>query len=396
MNPKALRQADVQAGAHGEDGSVRQLRAAGEILPFTALRGLAAWWVVGYHFREYIPGPNALRAVLSHGALAVDLFFIMSGFVMALSYGPSFRDGVTVPGYLRFIALRLGRIYPLHLLVLLLFISVPLTLALTGRPALPSQFPPGYFVQSLFLVQASGFFHNLAWNLPAWSISTEMMFYLLCPFVLVGTARGLFGIASHVVVMACVLTLIGFVGIMADGLTNGIDQFGVFRCVLECTLGVLLFRVSVAAPMSGWFSLGLLAGALLSGLAYATGLAPDYAVVPLAFTCLLWSLLHRRQWLGVALSNPVLLWLGRLSYATYMVHFLLKYWVKFLFPAYAPIVAVSAAYLASVLLASVALHYLAELPARRWGRSLVRRWFDNGPVVRTNWAPSRASGGMQD
>ena len=371
--------------------------ARGEILPFTALRGLAAWWVVGYHFRENLPpfgpGSRELWSVLSRGALAVDLFFIMSGFVMALSYGPAFHQGVTLRGFFRFIALRLGRVYPLHILILVLFISVPVALSVTGRPPLDSQFPWDYFVQSVFLVQASGIFHGLAWNLPAWSISTEMMFYLLCPAILVGTARGLLGIPAHLVVMACVLVMIAFIGIMAGGLTNGIERYGVFRCIFECTLGVLLFRASAMAGTRGWLMLVLLAVSALCGWVYATGVAPDYAVVPLAFACLLWSLLHPRNWLGRAISNPVLLWLGRLSYATYMVHFLLKYWVKFLLGGNVSAPILLAAYLGSVLVASVALHYLVELPTRRLSRHLVRRWFDDRAPKRSAW--TQVPGGVE-
>ena len=403
--PPQSSQGLLPVAAAATDRSVAPLHATaigqwGEILPFTALRGLAAWWVVGYHVRENIPlvgaWTQATWSVLSRGALAVDLFFIMSGFVMALSYGPAFRDGVTPRRFFRFIALRLGRVYPLHILILLLFISVPVALAVTGRPPLDAQFPLDYFIQSVFLVQASGFFHSLAWNLPAWSISTEMMFYLLCPFIMVGAARGLLGIGAHLVVMACVLVLLAVVGILADGLTNGIERYGVFRCILECTLGVLLFRSAAMAGTRGWLALLLLVAAALCGGAYAAGLAPDYAVVPIAFACLLWSLLHPRNWLGRVLSNPLLLWLGRLSYATYLVHFLLKYWVKFLLGGIVSPTVLLASYLAGVLLASVALHHLVELPTRHLSRRLVARWFDDRTAARPAWAAVQVPGGLKD
>jgi len=190
---------DPLVGHNTSDALAHFAALQGEILPFTALRGLAAWWVVAYHFREFIPVGDNARIVLSRGALAVDLFFIMSGFVMALSYGRGFQHRVTARGYFRFLALRVGRIYPVHLLVLCLFVSVPLALAVTGRSPLPGQFSVGYFVQSLVLVQASGFGQGVAWNLPAWSISTEMVFYLLFPFVMLGAERGVAGLVPHLV-----------------------------------------------------------------------------------------------------------------------------------------------------------------------------------------------------
>src|SRR5437870_3768423 len=50
----------------------------------TAMRGLAAWWVVFYHFRGEVPKAlfgETLYSVISHGDLAVDFFFELSGFV---------------------------------------------------------------------------------------------------------------------------------------------------------------------------------------------------------------------------------------------------------------------------------------------------------------------------
>jgi len=186
------------------------------------------------------------------------------------------------------------------------------------------------------------------------------------------------------------------VGLAANGLTNEIDRLGVFRCVLECTAGVLLFRVAGLAWPSGWRSTALLLAAGLCAWLYAVGQAADYVVVPLGFVCLLWALLNPRQWLGILLSNPVLLWLGRLSYATYMVHFLMKYWIKFLLQGHVALPVLASVYLGSVLVASVALHYLVELPTRRLSRALIRRWFDDGNARQPAWAAPRSAGGVPD
>src|SRR5438270_10257910 len=78
----------------------------------TAMRGLAAWWVVLYHFRDEVPQGlfgNALYSVISHGDLAVDFFFELSGFVIALRYAGRFnRPNWTA--YKEFLVARTARL----------------------------------------------------------------------------------------------------------------------------------------------------------------------------------------------------------------------------------------------------------------------------------------------
>ena len=82
------------------------------------LRGISAVFVVLFHYSVYlrpISVPNAY--------LAVDLFFIMSGFVIGLAYENRLRNSLSVPG---FIKLRLVRLYPLYILGTLIGLSIPL------------------------------------------------------------------------------------------------------------------------------------------------------------------------------------------------------------------------------------------------------------------------------
>src|SRR5438045_9161393 len=94
-----------------------------EIKELTALRGLAAWWVVCHHFLEFTPtfAPAFFRTFFDHGYLAVDLFFLMSGYIMMHVHATDF---VSLRSYelRQFLAKRFARIYPLH--ALLLFLSL--------------------------------------------------------------------------------------------------------------------------------------------------------------------------------------------------------------------------------------------------------------------------------
>ena len=81
-----------------------------ELRALTGMRGLAAWMVVAYHIRGSIAGlPQAIEGVLAKGYLAVDFFFLLSGFVIWLTYAERLRrDGLA--GVPRFLWRRLARI----------------------------------------------------------------------------------------------------------------------------------------------------------------------------------------------------------------------------------------------------------------------------------------------
>ena len=122
----------------------------------TSIRGLAAWWVVLYHFREEIPGiaGTPLLRFMAHGYLAVDLFFELSGFVIALNYARTFRS-VTWADSTNFFGLRLARIYPLHIFILLVFLINPIAITLFSMNGQPGdRYSPGYFILSVLLFRA--------------------------------------------------------------------------------------------------------------------------------------------------------------------------------------------------------------------------------------------------
>lgn len=141
------------------------------------LRGFAALSVVVYHCIEHYEWTSfptsGLLLWFRIGWMGVDLFFVISGFVIALSaFSGVDRDGPK--GFRRpFMRRRFLRIAPLHYLTCLIYLSLVV---------------PAVLLQSgviMNLVSHLGFFHNLDWhwagaiNGPNWSIGVEMQFYLL-------------------------------------------------------------------------------------------------------------------------------------------------------------------------------------------------------------------------
>jgi peptidoglycan/LPS O-acetylase OafA/YrhL len=117
-----------------------------EIRSLTGIRGVAASAVVLYHFDLGQPDSGPLQHVLHHGYLAVDLFFVLSGFVMALTYGRAFVLQPNIEGFGRFLENRLARIYPLYLVTTLLAFAVE------GAPV--SAVPGRDIVTNLLMIQA--------------------------------------------------------------------------------------------------------------------------------------------------------------------------------------------------------------------------------------------------
>jgi peptidoglycan/LPS O-acetylase OafA/YrhL len=339
-----------------------------ELLPLTSIRGIAAWWVVLFHLRFLLAPwvPPAVTNVLAKGNLAVDLFFVLSGFVLYLNYGDRVtRDRASVADFL---FRRFARIYPLHLLMLLGFLAYAGAAMAFGSATLESQ-QPGYFLASLFLVQNWGFHEATRWNVPAWSISAEFFAYLIFPTLLAILAparRSTSLLVAGIVALALSVHLYFF----AFGLPfpYAIPQTGLFRCVAQFTMGMMLCELYARLRDERRLALPLLLASAGFAAAYILLSAP---VVPLAWAGLVLGLaLGRGRGL---LASPPLVWLGRVSYATYLCHYLLLTLFKFLFVQEGRPVApvMLGLYLLAVLAASDLLYHGFERPAQRW---LLLRW----------------------
>ncbi len=161
---------------------------SGEIKALTGLRIVAAVWVVLFHFRPLLrdaaPGfLDALTPVLNCGAQGVDLFFILSGFVLTWNYLDRMGWSWSTRATLHFLWLRLARVWPVYLVTLhLAALWVIFTLHVGHVPSQEiDRFTAISYVRQVLLVQLwfQPFFDNSSWDGPAWSISAEWLAYLL-------------------------------------------------------------------------------------------------------------------------------------------------------------------------------------------------------------------------
>lgn len=338
-----------------------------DLRALTSARGIAAWLVVLFHLRRSIADlPADALAFLAKGYLAVDFFFLLSGFVIALSYGERLRRNglAAIPAFLQ---RRIARIWPLHAVMLGFALLLAGLLAATGRST--AAFPLAQFPAHLLLVQSWGLADPLRWNDPAWSISCELAAYLLFPLLAmtIDWQR-----LPRAVAIAAIAGLLGLLHLLFASrglwqLGQDIAGLGVFRCLLEFAGGTALFGL-----WQGWRARWLppaIASAALSAACFAgwgSGLLPETLAVPAALAALLLALALSAGRRGNPLELAPLHYLGEISYATYLSHFLLWFAFKLAF-VQAPKVggAQVALYLALVAVASVALYHLVERPAQR-------------------------------
>ena len=341
----------------------------GQLHALTGIRGIAAWFVVLYHIRLSLAGilPGQVIAAFGYGYLAVDLFFMLSGFVLWLNYGARFREGGLgeAPA---FWWRRIARIWPLHIAILGALVAFALMLLATGRNT--AAFPFAELPLHVLLIQNWGFTDALSWNHPAWSISAELAAYLLFPFLALAAdwdRQRSVTLAGTGVVLVIALHLLFSANGHAD-LGADIPHLGLWRCLAEFAIGILLcalWRRLREAGRAGWplmlLSVIVLAAGVLAGAAQTW-------LVPLAFALFLLGLALDRGVIASLLSHPILRWPGEWSYSTYLAH--IPIWIAFkLFfvdeslqigwPALA-------AYLFLVGLGSATLYHLLEKPAQKW------------------------------
>ncbi|MBC8718765.1 acyltransferase [Ochrobactrum sp. Marseille-Q0166] len=368
-----------------------------ELSALTSLRFVAAFMIVVHHFSAYFVWHWYGTYPLGSG---VSFFFVLSGFVLQYSY-PSLESSQQVR---RFVWLRFARLWPLHILCL----ALPLLLIPYDRVVISRN--PEFLLfhvtmlQSWVPIQISTF--NL--NGPAWSISTELFFYLLFPVLLwVRTVWGWAVVALVISVFFVGAVTVGCVGdanlANADTTYTGLScytaaqAFPVFR-LPEFALGMLLCRLfnKVKTPDRAAQSIGFTALEALSiaiaalYLKYLSSIlsmsmfdivrntmvynvlelaapAPIFGIVILVFAL-------ERGHISRFLSAKIFVLLGEISFSLYLIHVTI---IK-LFRTYPEWIAglsmwtVFSLYVAIGLATSYLIYTFFEKPIRSAARKVVR------------------------
>jgi peptidoglycan/LPS O-acetylase OafA/YrhL len=353
-----------------------------EIKSLTSLRGVAALLVVMYHFRKEFGTALALDSgtkIFALGWIWVDFFFVLSGFVMAYVYSPMFSARVTADGYEKFMLRRLGRVYPLHLVTLLLFIPTELAKLFVSSGADPAfSHNTGLSIATnLLLVQAWHIHPHNTWNQPSWSISAEFFSYLLFPFLALALSR--VRAAAGIATAAACLAALWLLATLHGSLDASYD-WGIARCLPAFTIGMLLCRWHAAPPSALTAAIGsdtALAAVLLLTL-LLLHLGVEGMPIVMLFCALVLSASLNAGRVGRLLSARPLHTLGVLSYSIYMTHGLVQRGWQFAFDRLGPLstpaaVVILLALLALTIAISAATYRYVEVPGRELFNGLARR-----------------------
>lgn len=354
----------------------------------TAIRYLAAVWVVLYHHWGEAVGAPA-PALIAKGYLGVELFFILSGFILCHVYFDPAAAGRFRYG--PFLGARIARVYPLHLATLAGIGLLAGAASLAGWPSHGEVLKWSALPAQLLMLQAWGLGMAGGWNHPSWSISAEWFAYLTFPLSLWLAQRLRRRPATAVLAATsfAVLLYVGFPRLTGYPLTEVTLAWGALRIVPCFLAGAALYLVwrrlgelGIDVPIAARF-VAMAAPLMLAGVK-----APDMVIIA-ALGIVILALAgpsDQRPWRG---NERFFVYLGEISYAVYMccipvglVYFRVASRLAppgssawFTLPLFVLVLTGVAA----------AAHHVIERPARSW----LRRWPWSGRRDRPEVAGAR-------
>ena len=364
--------------------------ARSSIPSLTGVRGVAALWVFLAHGTKLaastLHAPWLLQSLfLFNGLRGVDLFFVLSGFILMHVHAAEFAapDHAAVR---RFAITRFFRVYPLNsaiLLALLVFVSTApgyvqsaRAYATAGEAYKAHNLSAAGFVQTLLLVQSWTVLKLGEWNIVSWTLSAEVLGYLLFPLLafMMMRERSAVRCVGWAALSLSVLTVLLLVFHHANN--NPTGTFGAVRMFFCFLAGVALHRYYQLADTrsEGWSAFLTIAACLFIA---ATLLIPVLPVLDaFGFAALVIGLAYRRGPINAILESRAVLFLGKISFSFYLTHFLV---IQIFSWAFAPALAeqplsVRVASLVGVaalcLLLAAGCYRLIERPSQQLGRRL--------------------------
>lgn len=369
------------------------------ILSLTGIRGIAAFWVVLFHLQEGIPSwPTSQwlhgSALLRNGFRGVDLFFILSGFIMMHVHARDFSS-ITAGKLRSFALMRIFRIYPASfaasLLILILVLSLP-SYVIWMRAYYETIHTEAYtakaFIQSLTL-SSRWLGHDYGmWNPVTWSLSVELFAYTSLPVLasLLGRtkspAKCLIFSAGSLTVMILLLLVLGDRNGATTSRLGLVRGFGGFAAGIGMCRFVSLVVWNEKTPPRIASGSVLLIGLL--------SLHPRAGILmPFPFATLIASLSYQRGIIDAFLRTRIVLFLGKISFSLYLTHLTLFAVLEWLFQSailtytVPAMFAALAVYLVVAIGLSAALYQFVERPFHRIGHRLAR----NTRVIETDSIP---------
>lgn len=304
----------------------------------TTLRGILAIMIVFYHYNYNMVSNKVnfsfLSPIFQNGYYAVDGFFTLSGFVISYAYMDKLSR-LRFIQVLKFLILRLARIYPVHILTLFFYAIVlwGFNLKLPGNHSLID------FVYNVLLINSWGVCKDFNWNGPSWSISSEWFLYLVFPF-LAAIFHKLKNFKTNILLILLVLFNEFYIKQNNISAANFFLDRGIIRGFFQFLYGILAFRIYVRFPKkhvicdycSVIIFLCLLSIFFFSP--YKSGMERNNTfedgVVVLNMMLIIFFLSKCNGFILKLFSLKILQTLGLISYSLYMIHLPLSQIMEYL------------------------------------------------------------------
>ena len=289
------------------------------------LRGISVLMVVFYHFNI---------GILKGGFVGVDVFFVISGFLMTkIIYSGLDRGNFN---YFEFIKRRAFRIFPaLFFLIFILLFCGAFFLSPIDLSSLSEQvFHALIFDSNNYYGAKTGYFSegiDDRWLLHTWSLSVEWQFYLMYPVLLwlclkVTKSKNAINNERNIFIALLICTAASLAYCLFGDVRNAF--FSVLTRSWQMLAGGLVFMVGIRYATEKYASLLSYLGLLLifSSVVMVKILSLEsrwpgyYAILPVIGTC---TILYSRFQGNLLLKNPFIQYLGTWSYSIYLWHWLL-------------------------------------------------------------------------
>jgi peptidoglycan/LPS O-acetylase OafA/YrhL len=352
---------------------------ADDIRALTGVRGVAAAVIVVYHFGDVqlSTGGTGSFFRIPYGYLLVDMFFMLSGYVMALNYRETFRH-LTGKVFASFMLKRVARLYPAYFIIGLFYVA-KIAAGLSGEKL--EMYSAWDWFGNLFMLSGWGLYIFPIIGV-AWAASAEMGSYLLLPLLMPWTQ------SKHrwIALLAVIAALVGIYAVSITGrgsggpldVVNGNSLYPMLRAVCGFALGLVIFRFGdlvdhLSGTMQDILVIALPLAIIAVGIAEASDRLMYLLYIPLV------AVLSRDGRMAQLLfGNRLVYRLGIISYSIYLIHPL---FVSFAIRTWRHFGQVDWVYLAASLVAFALIWALAEvsyrlieMPGRNWiARHFARR-----------------------
>ena len=298
----------------------------------TGLRAYAATWVALYHFNGTLGTsiPTFIGPVIGNGAWGVDIFFVLSGFILSHIYSRNFRENnIKFSDFKIFIVKRFARIYPMHFFTFLLTCAF-LIIALKTNFQFSKDHDFGLYTAllNIFMVQAWGLEKTPSWNQVSWSISAEWFAYLFLFFSIIKLSTKI-NLSKFIFCLVVVwLLLIVYSNFYLKKDISSVVTFGIARIIPEFLGGYVVYELSNKSPnlvkLNGIIksiNCDLVAFIALIAICGLANLPYAFNIFLLPFIMLLIGALNiGGPYSNIIFGNKTVLYFGEISYSVYLIH----------------------------------------------------------------------------